>query len=114
MRGACLIQGMMTAMILRKQTPKMPITESHPKALLWLLNIATVGNPTSAIALANLNQLVVGDVSGASDHERDAALGAFTAFSMTTALPGWQDLYRKEPNVISPLDPPPGYWLPVP
>ena len=114
MRGACLIQGMMTAMILRKQMPKMPITESHPKALLWLLNIAAGGNPTSAIALASLGQLFVGDVSGASDHERDAALGAFTAFAMTTALPGWQDLYPKEPKVISPLDPPPGYWLPVP
>jgi hypothetical protein len=114
MRGACLIQGMMTGMLIRKQNVNLPITESHPKALLWLLNIATRGNPTGAIALANLGQLAVGDVSGASDHERDAALGAFTAFAMTAALPGWRNLYLQEPNVISPLDPPPAYWLPLP
>jgi len=114
MRGACLVQGMMTGMLLRKQFPDVAITESHPKALLWLLNLATGANPAGAIALANLSQLAEGDTAGASDHERDAVLGAFTAFAMTAALPGWRNLYVDEPNVISPLDPPPGYWLPLP
>lgn len=114
MRGACLIQGMMAGMILRRQAPDLAITESHPKALLWLLNLATAGNPPDAIALSSLSQLAVGDTAGASDHERDAVLGAFTAFAMTAALAGWRNLYLEEPNVMSPLDPPPEYWLPLP
>lgn len=113
MRGACLIQGMMTGMLLRQRIPDLAVTESHPKALLWMLNFATKGNPVVGIALSNLSQLVVGDTSGASDHERDAMLGAFTAFAMAKALPGWRNLYLEEPNVMSPLDPPPGYWLPL-
>jgi len=114
MRGACLIQGMMVAMLLRKARSELAITESHPKALLWLLSIATRGNPTSAVALANLGHLVVGEVIGASDHERDAALGAFTAFAMTAGLSGWRNLYPQESHALSPLNPPPGYWLPLP
>ena len=113
MRGACLIQGMMVAMLLRANIDQLPITESHPKALLWLLGIAQPGNPPAGIALGNLQQWIVGNVAGASDHERDAALGALSAFAMTSAMVGWRDLYQQEVNPITPLNPPPGYWLPI-
>jgi predicted RNase H-like nuclease len=37
LRGAVLIQGALLAMGLRRQSPKLPITEAHPKALLKAL-----------------------------------------------------------------------------
>ena len=113
MRGACLVQGMMAAMFLRAHDAGLVITESHPKALLWLLGIARRGNPPGAIALAHLEQWVVGNAAGAGDHERDAALGALSAFVASTRMNGWQDLYPQETDPITPLAPPPGYWLPL-
>lgn len=113
LRGACLIQGMMAAMLLRQVCPKLPITESHPKALLWLLGIASTGNRPKKISLSDLGILIKGNVTGASDHERDAALSAYTAFAMATKLQGWVNQFQNEPNPISPLDPAPGYWLPT-
>jgi len=114
MRGACLVQGLMVAMLLRMKQSQLPITEAHPKALLWLLRCAHSGHPPSTIALNNLQQWMVGkNLAGASDHERDAALGAFSAFAMAQGMAGWQNLYLQEPNPISPLHPPPAYWLPV-
>jgi hypothetical protein len=49
LRGACLVQGMMAAMLLRLHQNQVPITEAHPKALLWLLGIAHGGNPPGSI-----------------------------------------------------------------
>jgi hypothetical protein len=37
LRGACVVQGVLAGLELRERFPKLPITESHPKALLWLL-----------------------------------------------------------------------------
>ena len=37
LRGACLVGGMMAALELRQLLPNLLISESHPKALLWLL-----------------------------------------------------------------------------
>jgi hypothetical protein len=113
MRGTCLVQGMMVAMLLRVQESQLPIIEAHPKALLWLLRCAHVDNHPAGIALSSLQQWIVGNnLAGASDHERDAALGALSAFAMAQGMNGWQNLYPREPNPISPLHPPPGYWLP--
>jgi hypothetical protein len=114
MRGACLVQGMMVAMRLRLQQSHLPITEAHPKALLWLLGCAHGGNPPAGIALSNLQQWIVGkNLAGASDCERDAAVAALSAFAMAQGMNGWQNLYLQEPNPISPLHPPPAYWLPI-
>jgi hypothetical protein len=114
MRGACLVQGIMVAMLLRMQDSQLPITEAHPKALLWLLGCAHGGNPPAGIALSSLQQWIGGNnLAGASDHERDAALGALSAFAMTQGMNGWHNLYLQEPSPINPLHPPPGYWLPV-
>ncbi len=114
MRGACLVQGMMAAMLIRARQQDVPITEAHPKALLWLLGIARPGNPTAAIALGGLQEWVVArNLVHASDHERDAALGAVSAFAMHQQMNGWQDLFLQEPSSISPLNPRPSYWLPI-
>jgi len=115
LRGACLIQGILVAMPYRRRlTDRALITESHPKALLWLLGKATPERHPRDLTLNDLNEYVVENgVQGASDHERDAALGAVGAFAAESRLPGWQNLYVLEPNPITPLDPPPGYWMPL-
>ncbi len=114
MRGACLIQGMMAAMLLRTNQKQLPITEAHPKALLWLLGIARRGKPSVEIALGDLHDWITGNnIAGASDHERDACLGGISAFAMTQQSKGWQDLYLQEPNPLSPLWPAPQCWLPL-
>ena len=64
MQGACLIQGMMAAMLLRVKYPQLRITESHPKALLWLLNSSNPNPPPQPIALSNLDTLIQGNVAG--------------------------------------------------
>jgi hypothetical protein len=92
------------------------ITESHPKALLWLLGKATPKHRPAEIALDELGEYVYVDenkIRGASEHERDAVLGAVAAFAMDSRLMGWQDLYPLESNTITPLDPPPAYWMPL-
>jgi hypothetical protein len=113
MRGACLIQGMMTAMLIREEYPKIRITESHPKAMLWLLQIANDGNPVEKVTLAMLNNYFVGEnLNAASDHERDASLAALSAWAMENHPEDWDNLYIRENNAISPLNPPPEYWMP--
>jgi hypothetical protein len=58
--------------------------------------------------MSDLGEYVEGSrVQGASDHERDASLGAVAAFAMESRLTGWRDLYAQEPAPITPLDPPP-------
>jgi hypothetical protein len=113
LRGACLVQGVMAAMIVRLQCQDLPVTESHPKAILWLLGIAKADNPVKAITLNNLGQYFNERVANASDHERDAALGALSAWAMINQPSGWQNLYLQEQNPISPLNPVPGYWMPI-
>jgi len=43
LQGSCVIQGMLIAQLLRARYPLLAVTEAHPKALLWLLGIASVG-----------------------------------------------------------------------
>jgi len=115
LRGACLIQGMLVGMMCQsKAGDQILLTESHPKALLWLLGKASGGRAVGEVALHDLNDYVVGGrVQGASDHERDAALGAVAAFAMKSRFTGWRDLSVSETNAMTPLSPPPGYWMPL-
>jgi len=110
LRGACLIQGILVAMICRNSGNGIPITEAHPKALLWL-----IGKPNPVgVTMDDLEEYVLGsEVQGATEHERDAILGAVAAFAMDSRHLGWRDLYALEPDSITPLKPPPGYWMPV-
>lgn len=48
-----------------------------------------------------------------TDHERDAAFGALTAWAMIHLAPGWEDIRMRDPRAMSPLAEPLGYWVPV-
>jgi len=92
LRGACLAQGMMTAHILRKKLPNIRLTESHPKALLWLIEAATLQRPVGDVRIHHLDKFIQCDSKGLCEHERDAAIGAFTAWAMLNQHPGWRNL----------------------
>jgi predicted nuclease with RNAse H fold len=116
LRGACVIQGVLIAMLCqRRYGTEMRITEAHPKALLWLTGKASSECRTLDISLSDLSEYILGSrVEGANDHQRDAALGAVAAYYMLSRPMGWRDLYPLERNPITPLNPPPGYWMPLP
>jgi hypothetical protein len=112
LRGACLSQGIMTAHLLRRELPGICITESHPKALLWLLHVASVERPVAEVGMNHLSDLIESEPLCFSDHERDAALGAVTALAMIDKRSGWRDLCREEKNAFAPVSPV-EYWMPV-
>jgi hypothetical protein len=114
LRGACLVQGMLTGILLREKFPALPITESHPKATLWLLRLADQKRNPASILHA-LSRLVVSASVGKTDHERDAAVAVLSAWAMTNQAHGWKDLYleeQKEQKPYSPIESPLAYWMP--
>ena len=115
LRGACLVQGMVAAMMLREKNRTLPVTEAHPKAALWMLGEATRTKKVASITAAALAKYVdVGAHTMTTDHERDAALGALTAWAMFHQAAGWKDIRGLDPNAVSPLAAPMGYWVPMP
>lgn len=93
LRGACLVQGLLAAIMLREFYPGLPTTEAHPKVLRRLLPV---------------------DVDGlaATSHERDAILSAIAAWGLFRGLAGWSDLYPLEPQPYSPVSAPLHYFMP--
>jgi hypothetical protein len=71
LKGSALIQGVLLAMMLRKSYPKIPITESHPKALLLALGL----RDWKAIS----DRFGLDGPEPETDHERDALIGAVAA-----------------------------------
>jgi hypothetical protein len=112
LRGACLTQGVVAAHLLRQAMPGVRITEAHPKALLWLIKVARHGRWVRDVAMEHLTEFVTCDVSGLSEHERDAVLGAVAAWAMVMAAPGWRDIAREEEHAFVPV-PPVEYWMPI-
>ena len=113
LRGACLAQGIMAADLLRRRSPSIRLTESHPKALLWLLKVATKDRRTTAVTLEHLLEFIECDAHALTEHERDAALGAVAALAMVRHATGWRDLVpdEQEPFIlVSPVE----YWMPLP
>ena len=92
--GASLVQGLLLASSLWEHYG-VPIMETHPRALLWLLEPA----------LKREHEL--------SDDSPDAVIAAFAAWSMHTKSKGWRDLYPEEPNPVLPLGTPVSYWMPI-
>lgn len=88
------------------------MTESHPKALLWALRIASKEKKSSDVAVSDCESLVRGSI-GASEDERDAALGAYVAWAMVTPQPGWIDLVGIEDEPLFFTDGKTEYWFPV-
>jgi hypothetical protein len=112
LRGACLSQGIMAAHLLRRELPEIRITESHPKALLWILHIARIKRPVAEIGIGHLGDFIESESPHLSEHERDAALGAVAALAMMNKWSGWRDLHREEKNAFNPVSPV-EYWMPL-
>jgi predicted nuclease with RNAse H fold len=108
LRGAVTVQGIMLAMRLRERHPQLPITESHPKALLLArgLNRAPWSKITETF---NLKGPQPGDM-----HRRDALLGAVAAREGVSGT--WRDLsLDRDPNELDPKRlwfGPVSYWWP--
>ena len=112
LRGACLVQGIWAARLVRDAAPSVPITESHPKALLWLIRVASGKNRVASIEMRDLDSFLTCQARDYSDHERDAALGALAAWAMVSRLNGWRDLFLEEISPFVPVSPV-GYWMPI-
>lgn len=112
LRGACLVQGVMVGYLLHHYYPKMIITESHPKALLYLLGIANRHKSPSAVLVRDLSEYVKCDDGSECDDERDAILGAVTAFAQRERRQGWRDLFREERRPVVPFEYLVEYWMP--
>jgi len=113
LRGACLVQGVLAAHLLRKAVSSVRITEAHPKALLWLAGAASAVRPVRSISLAEVRAFIACETEGLSEHERDAALAAVGAWAMLVRPAGWRDLVLDEPDPFVPV-PPVEYWMPEP
>jgi hypothetical protein len=85
LRGALLIQGALLAMALRRQSPKLPITEAHPKALLKALwpDLSKSDRPWERIAKRFRLEGPEPDDDERKDR-RDAILAAIAAREGTT------------------------------
>lgn len=103
LRGACLVQGVLLAKHLH-DAYELPITETHPKALLYLLR----READSAMTL--LSERLIAELN---DHQRDATLSALAAWAMLAPQPGWRDLYPSEPAPLQPFKTPVAYWMPI-
>lgn len=112
LRGACLVQGVMAAILLREAIPDVSLTEAHPKALLWLLGLANSKTPANRIGGIDLYDHVQSD-NNMSEHERDAALAAIGAWAMHIKHPQWENLILPGDIEFAPA----GvveYWMPSP
>jgi hypothetical protein len=100
LRGACVVQGILTARIAAAKWDNTLITEAHPKALLRLYADAAsfVGQHVAATA---------------TEHERDAALSAYSAWAAATKRHGWRNIVVDENAPFFPGGNPVTYWFPV-
>jgi hypothetical protein len=113
LRGACVIQGLLILKLLRREYPNLPITEAHPKALLWLLGIARKGHDLKLIKARDIKGVTIEGDGLRPEDERDAILGAFTAHMMIRRKSDWVDLlkYERRERILA-VEPPIGYWMP--
>jgi len=112
LRGACLVQGPLIAKLLMDEFPSIAITETHPKALLFLLGLANRQNPPNKISIENLNEYVHVHVGQYSEHERDSVLGAVASWASLKQQGEWRDLAKEEQGLLAPFDYKPSYWMP--
>jgi hypothetical protein len=112
LRGACLVQGVMTAHLLRRAESTVRVSESHPKALLWLLDAATPERQAATVTMDHISHFIQCETEGMSEHERDAAVGALSAWAMVSRPMGWKNLFPEEVDAFAPASPA-EYWMPV-
>lgn len=99
LRGACLVQGILVTRLAAELWPNAMITEAHPKALF-----------AASSAAREFASRIIRSVSG--EHERDAALAAYTAFALATQTVGWHDLAATEKSPFFPGGARVAYWFP--
>ena len=104
---------MLAGVLSRRRSPGVPITESHPKALLWLLGHASPPNPPAGISLLDLQEFELVEGLHPTDHERDAAMACLSARAMVRRPVDWRDIAPDEQQErYSLIDPSPSYWVP--
>ena len=99
LRGACLVQGVLVTRLAAELWPSAMITEAHPKALLAV-----------SLKAREFASRIIRPVS--TEHERDAALAAYTAFALATQTDGWHDLAATEQGPFFPGGTYVAYWFP--
>lgn len=99
LRGACLVQGILTARFVAASWPLAIVTEAHPKALLRL------DRDAERFAATHLSP-------HSEEHARDAALAAFAAWAAVTARPSWRNLVLAEAAPFFPSGTAVTYWFP--
>jgi hypothetical protein len=92
--------------------PGVRITEAHPKALLWLIKVASADRRVLDVTMRHVAEFITCSLEELSEHERDAALGALTAWAMVYAAPRWRDISLEEKDAFVPV-PPVEYWMPI-
>ena len=99
LRGACVVQGVLTARLVSSKWESTLITESHPKALLRLYPDA------GAFVSAHVPSI-------STEHERDAVLSAYAAWAAASAWQGWRNLVIDETRPFFPGGDTVQYWFP--
>lgn len=99
LRGACLVQGILAARQVAETWPCAIVTEAHPKALLQIHSEA--------------DEFIKNNLPHApTEHQRDAALAAYTAWAIAAKFPGWRDLVPEEHAPFFPSGHQVSYWWP--
>ncbi len=99
LRGACLVQGILAARQVTDSWPSAIVTEAHPKALLRV-------HPAASKFLSRWLP------RAPTEHERDAALAAFSAWAAAAQFSGWRDLLLEEAAPFFPSGHVVSYWFP--
>ncbi|UCV18885.1 DUF429 domain-containing protein [Ferribacterium limneticum] len=99
LRGACLVQGILAAHQVANLWPSASVTEAHPKALL---RVHPAASDFLELYLPN----------PPTEHERDAALAAFSAWATVAHFSGWRDLLLDETAPFFPSGHVVSYWFP--
>ena len=104
--GAAAVQGPLLAKHISDTWDSLPITESYPRVLEHQL---------TRIGKHQMVQRLTKDLNDATgeNHERDATLGAISAWAAIRRPANWQNLYPLEPDPINPFAIPVSYWLPI-
>ena len=113
LKGACLVQGVLTANLLNQKIKNITITESHPKALLYMLGIANAKTGPNDVHIGDMIKFIKFEKRDVTEHERDAALGAYSSWQACQNNINWNNLYEEEPNPITPFNYTVSYWLPI-
>lgn len=97
LRGACLVQGILTVVAFSEVWPDIMVTESHPKALLIVS--PEIKNYISNFKFSN-------------EHERDAFMAALSARSYYMGEAGWENYIQHENDIFIPSQSKVAYWFP--